>query len=158
MMAEHTVLSPLPGIFYRSPAPTEPPFVEIGAAVTADQTIGLVEIMKQFAEVKAEVGADAVHPGYGFLSERADFAERLEKAGITFVGPSAEAIRLMGDKALARSTAASAGVPTVPGSDGPGRGHRGLRARRGLPRAVRRARPPRGGAGLRRRRSVPAPG
>lgn len=67
----------------------------------------------------AEVGADAVHPGYGFLSERADFAERLEKAGITFVGPSAEAIRLMGDKALARSTAASAGVPTVPGSDGP---------------------------------------
>ena len=67
----------------------------------------------------AEVGADAVHPGYGFLSERADFAERLDQAGITFVGPSAEAIRLMGDKALARSTAAHAGVPTVPGSDGP---------------------------------------
>ena len=55
MMAEHTVLSPLPGIFYRCPAPTEPPFVEIGAAVTADQTIGLVEIMKLFAEVKAGV-------------------------------------------------------------------------------------------------------
>src|SRR4051812_47369028 len=67
----------------------------------------------------AEVGADAVHPGYGFLSERADFAERLDQAAIAFVGPSAEAIRLMGDKALARSTAARAGVPTVPGSDGP---------------------------------------
>src|SRR3954469_5943343 len=67
----------------------------------------------------AEVGADAVHPGYGFLSERADFAERLDQAGIAFVGPAAAAIRLMGDKALARSTAAQAGVPTVPGSDGP---------------------------------------
>jgi biotin carboxyl carrier protein len=55
-MAEHMVLSPLPGIFYRSPSPTEPPFVEVGSAVTADQTIGLVEIMKQFTEVKA--GAD----------------------------------------------------------------------------------------------------
>jgi acetyl-CoA carboxylase, biotin carboxylase subunit len=66
-----------------------------------------------------KTGAQAVHPGYGFLSERADFAERLDQAGITFVGPSAEAIRLMGDKALARSTAAHAGVPTVPGSDGP---------------------------------------
>src|SRR3954463_8086484 len=65
-----------------------------------------------------ETGADAVHPGSGFLSERADFVERLDQAGITFVGPSAEEIRLMGDKALARSTAARAGVPTVPGSDG----------------------------------------
>jgi acetyl-CoA carboxylase biotin carboxyl carrier protein len=55
-MAEHTVRSPLPGVFYRGPAPTEPPFVEVGSPVTADQTIGLVEIMKQFAEVKA--GAD----------------------------------------------------------------------------------------------------
>ena len=55
-MAEHMVRSPLPGIFYRSPSPAEPPFVEVGAPVTADQTIGLVEVMKQFAEVKA--GAD----------------------------------------------------------------------------------------------------
>jgi acetyl-CoA carboxylase biotin carboxyl carrier protein len=61
-MAEHTVRSPLPGVFYRSPAPTEPPFVEVGAAVTADQTIGLVEIMKQFAEVKA--GADGALTGF----------------------------------------------------------------------------------------------
>lgn len=52
-MAEHQVQSPLPGIFYRRPSPDQPPFVEDGDAVTAEQTIGLVEVMKQFAEVKA---------------------------------------------------------------------------------------------------------
>ena len=52
-MAEHQVQSPLPGIFYRRPAPDQPPFVEDGDTVTAEQTIGLVEVMKQFAEVKA---------------------------------------------------------------------------------------------------------
>jgi acetyl-CoA carboxylase biotin carboxyl carrier protein len=55
-LPEHTVRSPLPGVFYRRPAPDQPPFAEEGTAVTADQTIGLVEIMKQYAEVKA--GAD----------------------------------------------------------------------------------------------------
>ena len=55
-MAEHTVRSPLPGVFYRRPAPGQPPFVEVGADVSADQTLGLVEVMKQFAEIKA--GAD----------------------------------------------------------------------------------------------------
>ena len=55
-MAEHTVQSPLPGVFYRRPAPDQPVYAEIGAAVTSDQTIGLVEVMKQFAEIKA--GAD----------------------------------------------------------------------------------------------------
>ena len=102
------------------------PDVEALHARAADEqvVIGPASAARSYLDVDAvlgaaaEVGADAVHPGYGFLSERADFAERLEKAGITFVGPSAEAIRLMGDKALARSTAASAGVPTVPGSDG----------------------------------------
>ena len=63
--------------------------------------------------------ADAIHPGYGFLSENAYFAEILHDCNITFIGPSPEAIRKMGDKALARKTMAAAGVPTVPGSPGP---------------------------------------
>jgi acetyl-CoA carboxylase biotin carboxylase subunit len=63
--------------------------------------------------------ADAIHPGYGFLSENAYFAEILHDCNITFIGPQPDAIRKMGDKALARRTAAAAGVPTVPGSPGP---------------------------------------
>ena len=67
-----------------------------------------------------ETGADAVHPGYGFLSESARFATACESAGITFVGPSAEAIEQMGDKAIARRIAHEADVPIVPGTDGAG--------------------------------------
>ncbi len=63
--------------------------------------------------------ADAIHPGYGFLSENAYFAEILQDCHIAFIGPPPEAIRKMGDKSLARRTAAAAGVPTVPGSPGP---------------------------------------
>ena len=62
--------------------------------------------------------ADGIHPGYGFLSENAEFAEQVESSGFKFIGPSAEAIRTMGDKVAAIRTMKEAGVPTVPGSDG----------------------------------------
>src|SRR4051794_25699272 len=66
-----------------------------------------------------EAGCDAIHPGYGFLSENAGFARRTAQAGMTFVGPSAEALSLFGDKIAARKLAASVGVPVVEGTLGP---------------------------------------
>src|SRR6202167_5476749 len=63
-------------------------------------------------------GAEAIHPGYGFLSENAKFAEIVGEHGITFIGPTPEHIRMMGDKITAKQTVRALGIPTVPGSDG----------------------------------------
>jgi len=65
-----------------------------------------------------ELGVDGIHPGYGFLSENADFARKVKKAGITFIGPSAESMDMMGDKLSAKATAKKYKVPMIPGSDG----------------------------------------
>jgi acetyl-CoA carboxylase biotin carboxylase subunit len=86
--------------------------------------IGPPTAKKSYLNIEAVVAAakkadvDAIHPGYGFLSENADFAEAVTAAGMIFVGPDAAAIRLLGDKVAAREVAATAGVPTVPGSGG----------------------------------------
>src|SRR5689334_9953103 len=67
----------------------------------------------------AEKQVDAIHPGYGFLSENPALARACRRAGITFIGPSAELLELLGDKRAARQLARSAGIPTVPGADEP---------------------------------------
>lgn len=87
----------------------------IGPAASKDSYLNMPAIISA-AEV---TGADAIHPGYGFLSENADFAERVEKSGFTFVGPQADTIRMMGDKVEAIRAMEAAGVPCVPGSGGP---------------------------------------
>jgi acetyl-CoA carboxylase biotin carboxylase subunit len=84
------------------PAPSRQSYLRIPALIAA-------------AEI---TGADAIHPGYGFLAENAEFAETCQASNITFIGPTGEQIRQMGDKASARRLAAEAGVPTVPGSEG----------------------------------------
>ena len=84
------------------PAPSSQSYLQVPAIISA-------------AEV---TDAQAIHPGYGFLSENADFAERVEKSGFVFIGPRAETIRLMGDKVSAKNAMKKAGVPCVPGVDG----------------------------------------
>ncbi|HEV3018554.1 MAG TPA: acetyl-CoA carboxylase biotin carboxylase subunit [Burkholderiaceae bacterium] len=87
----------------------------IGPAPSKDSYLNVPAIISA-AEV---TDAEAIHPGYGFLSENADFAERCERSGFVFIGPRPESIRLMGDKISAKRAMAEAGVPTVPGSEGP---------------------------------------
>jgi acetyl/propionyl-CoA carboxylase alpha subunit len=71
-------------------------------------------------DVARRSGADAIHPGYGFLSEKAEFARACEQAGVIFIGPPGDAIDAMGDKTRARAKMQAAGVPVVPGDNGPG--------------------------------------
>ncbi|KAB2949222.1 MAG: acetyl-CoA carboxylase biotin carboxylase subunit, partial [Thermoanaerobaculia bacterium] len=87
----------------------------IGPAPAAESYLRMGAIV----ELAVSIGADAVHPGYGFLSERAEFSELCRERGIAFVGPSPEAIAGMGSKVEARRRMIAAGVPVVPGSDGP---------------------------------------
>lgn len=87
----------------------------IGPARAIDSYLNIPAVISA-AEV---TDAQAIHPGYGFLSENADFAERVEKSGFVFIGPRAETIRLMGDKISAIKAMKKAGIPCVPGSDGP---------------------------------------
>lgn len=100
---------------------------ELKHVLLADETIciGPAPSAKSYLNIPALIaaaevtGADAIHPGYGFLSENADFAEQVERSGFIFIGPTAEVIRLMGDKVSAINAMKKAGVPCVPGSDGP---------------------------------------
>jgi len=87
----------------------------IGPAASRDSYLNIPAIISA-AEV---TDAQAIHPGYGFLSENADFAERVENSGFVFIGPKAESIRTMGDKIAAKAAMKKVGIPCVPGSDGP---------------------------------------
>ncbi|MER7920044.1 MULTISPECIES: biotin carboxylase N-terminal domain-containing protein [unclassified Streptomyces] len=89
--------------------------VRIGPAPAAESYLSVERLL----EAAARTGAQAVHPGYGFLAENAAFARACEEAGLVFIGPSADAIALMGDKIRAKETVAAAGVPVVPGGRDP---------------------------------------
>ncbi len=108
-------------VVVHSEADTEAKYVKladesvcIGPAAAAQSYLNIPAIISA-AEV---TDAEAIHPGYGFLAENADFAERVDSSGFVFIGPSAESIRLMGDKVSAKLAMIKAGVPCVPGSEG----------------------------------------
>src|SRR5580698_4999296 len=84
----------------------------VGPSPSAESYLRIDRIL----EAAQKHGADAIHPGYGFLSENAEFAAACEAAGVVFIGPSAESIRQMGSKTAARQTAIAAGAPVVPGT------------------------------------------
>ena len=117
----------------------------------APAAMSYLNIERVVAAAKA-TGCDAVHPGYGFLSENPEFAAAVEAAGLTFVGPTAASMRLMGNKTAARKEAVAAGVPTVEGGTEPLRDLEDLRARAratSFPLVLKAAR----GGGYRRRAS-----
>ena len=108
-------------VVVHSEADTEAKYVKladesvcIGPAPSRDSYLNIPAIISA-AEV---TDSEAIHPGYGFLSENADFAERVEKSGFVFIGPRPESIRIMGDKVSAKDAMRAAGVPVVPGSEG----------------------------------------
>jgi acetyl-CoA carboxylase biotin carboxylase subunit len=90
----------------------------IGAAPARESYLDIGKVL----DVARRAGADAIHPGYGFLSEKAEFARACEAAGVILIGPSADAMEAMGDKTRARKKMTEAGVPVVPGDNGPGQG------------------------------------
>jgi acetyl-CoA/propionyl-CoA carboxylase biotin carboxyl carrier protein len=110
----------------------------LGGSTAADSYLDIAKILK----VAAEAGADAVHPGYGFLAENAQFAREVIAAGLTWIGPPPDAIEGLGDKTAARSIARQVGAPLAPGTDGPVSGPEEaarFAAEHGLPIAIKAA-------------------
>jgi acetyl-CoA/propionyl-CoA carboxylase biotin carboxyl carrier protein len=101
--------------------------VRLGPAPSAESYLAGDRIL----EAARAVGADALHPGYGFLAENADFAARCAEAGVVFIGPAPDAIRKMGSKIEAKEVMAAAGVPVIPGISGAGKGNESLAAAAG---------------------------
>jgi acetyl-CoA carboxylase biotin carboxylase subunit len=127
----------------------------IGPAPSTESYLNVPAIISA-AEV---TNASGIHPGYGFLAENADFADQVEKSGFTFIGPTADTIRLMGDKVSAIEAMRKSGVPTVPGSNGPltDDNERTLEVARsiGFPDQLGAGHPVRGSGRLWLRRGVP---
>jgi acetyl-CoA/propionyl-CoA carboxylase biotin carboxyl carrier protein len=112
--------------------------VPLGGVTSAESYL----VVEKLLDAAHRTGADAVHPGYGFLSENADFAQAVADAGLTWIGPTPEAIRVLGNKVTAREIAVRAGAPLVPGSDGPvadGAAVRAFAEAHGLPVAIKAA-------------------